>query len=225
METVQTFQSWVKTIVTSSIGVVSGFLINEMTQSQEITWLIVISGIVFVVIMEKSLGWILEELIEQSLLLRKLILGKHFIEGYWVERVIHSSDPSLNYGYSLINIAYSKSGYLVEGEILDSQCSDSIGNFQSKHAKYTNGSLEYFFSGINVTDVNDKTIVGTTEFLFSYGLKYPTRLKGKIIDTKNKSVLKLEAEKLGKSWLDKYSIEKEADVINLVREYTEGWNK
>lgn len=221
IDKINSFQNWVETISTASLGVISGYFINEILQMDEKRWLFILVLILVIILFEKALSWFLRKIISNFPNLRKLIAGHHFIEGYWVETVVNVENPDQPYGYSLIRIWFSEMKYIISGEIINKDLTDVVSNFISNYSDYRNYTLTYYFKGINVTDKSQANIIGRGDFEFVPSDKAPIRLRGSVVDTKNHSILKVEAEKVNNELLSKYKAERgrEVDILNLVKEH------
>ena len=218
IDKIDKFQDWVETIITASLGISFGYYLNTLESSKSFE-LVVIPVIVTIIMLEKSLILILSNIINHSISLRKKLLNNHFIEGYWIETIIDSKDPRIKYGFALVKISFANMRYRISGEVFNSDCSDSVATFNSYYSDYDNFSLKYFFRGINVMDNSDFEIVGNTEFMFIPGEGFPTRMKGKIIDNKNKGTLKVEGERIDPELLARYGVKDENSAKMIVLEY------
>lgn len=219
IEKINRIQKWVETISTATLGVISGYFINEIIKETKFQEILLLALIVFVILIEKIFDWLLKTLIANSKALRKIIAGNHYIEGYWVERVVNINNPTQPYGFALIKISFYNMQYSVSGEIINKEMTDCISNFHSNYSDYNNFTLTYYFKAINVTDTLTNDIIGKGEFEFVAREKMPTRLRGSIIDTKNQSMLKLEAEKINSKIINKYEDITEKQVIDIVKEH------
>lgn len=119
--------------------------------------------------------------IEHSMLLRKSILGSHFIEGRWINTV---QDPQKNGSVDsigLMEIIFRDGKYLVSGESLALN-GEHLGNFKHEASLYSDYALRFSFSGANRRD-NDATVEGFGEYRFTPTLHAPRSFDGFVQDT------------------------------------------
>lgn len=221
IERINIFQNWAGTVSAAILGVISGYFMNEIIQMREYQWFSIILLILFVIIFEKTLIFFFRRIITHSERLRKLIAENHFIEGYWIEKIVSASDAKEPYGYAFIQIQFSEMHYVVSGEIINKEKNDVISNFTSNYSDYNNYTLVYYFKGINVADNLQSYIIGRGDYEFVPNNKMPVRFRGVIMDTKNRTTLKIEAEKMNKKYVENFIDESssELNVIALLNDY------
>lgn len=220
VERISSFQSWVGTIAAATLGVFSGYFINEILAEREQKWVFLVLLALFVVFFEKGLLYFLKRIIGNSVQLRRVIAAQHFIEGYWIEKLISSKNHNEIYGYAIVRIKFSDMEFVVSGEIVNKDLTDITANFTSNYTEYHNYTLVYYFEGTNVAD-DSHGIVGRADFQFVPHDKNPVRFRGEIVDTKNHDVLKIEGEKLSEELANKFSLtgSRELDTILLLKEH------
>ncbi|MFZ4120994.1 MAG: hypothetical protein ACOYKM_04955 [Caulobacterales bacterium] len=107
--------------------------------------------------------------------LRRLVLGRHDIEGYWFDALIDQNGQPRGYGY--INISVTENGPHVEGWSLDEQGRET-GHFVSKAAEFDNFILTFIYSKVTAADIED---MGLSRFVFSTNDGRPNRYSGDFI--------------------------------------------
>ncbi len=193
----------IEALVTSVLGIISGYIIHEITLEKSQLWLAIIGAIVVILIVERSILWMMIQLVKNSVRLRKFIFSGHFIEGDWLCAIYLPSKNSKTeelLSYSKFTITYSEDKHIVKGSIIDKDCSRITGAFYSSHSEYskTNKELMYIFSGDNLTmhtELNAESkqeIFGRATMKSSQEQstsKNPIQLFGHIEDTRNLSIL------------------------------------
>ena len=194
----------IEALITSILGIISGYIIHEITLEKSQLWLAIIGAIVLILIIERSILWLIVKVVQNSLALRKLIFAGHFIEGDWICAIY---DPAVNegeqnlVGYSKFTISFEEDKHIVKGSIINKECSQITGAFYSSHSEYSkaNKELIYIFSGDNLNTRNHinpgskKEIFGRATMKSSQETsktKNPIQLFGHIEDTRNPNLLK-----------------------------------
>lgn len=194
----------VEALITSILGIVSGYVIHEITLEKSQLWLAILGAIVFILIIERSILWMIVKVVQNSIALRKLIFAGNFIEGDWLCAIY---DPSISenedklIGFSQFTISYDDDKHVVKGSIINKECSQITGAFYSSHSEYSkaNKELIYIFSGDNLNTRRDlntgskKEMFGRATMKSSQeksSTKNPIQLFGHIEDTRNPNLLK-----------------------------------
>lgn len=181
MDTLSSFSSWVRAVVNTLIGVLSGFYIREYLKGQDVS-IALTSVIRILVALTKATELLLGKLVSSTPLIRRVLLGMHFIEGYWLEKFVLLPGQERDLSYALMKISFVEKGYVVKGETFNRNA-ESNGTFHSNYSEYSDFTLKYVYEGItSETWVNH---TGNCEFKFMATGKFPTKLIGTI----NNSVL------------------------------------
>ncbi len=194
----------IEALITSVLGIISGYIIHEITLEKSQLWLALIGAIVLILIIERSILWMIVQVVQNSTTLRKLIFAGHFIEGNWLCAIYDpsgSSDEGDLVGYSKFTISYEDDKHVVKGSIINKDCTQITGAFYSSHSEYSkpNKELVYIFSGDNLNTRNNlrtgakKEIFGRATMKSSQeqsSTKNPIQLFGHIEDTRNLDIIK-----------------------------------
>lgn len=217
IKTLVDFTRWSKTIITSIIGVLSGVLIKGMEITENNFGIVLIAVIILIVVISKVVEFSINTVISKSKSIRKLLLGKNFIEGYWVEGVIDISEINKVESLAIIKITFIENHYSISGEsfALDNKLR---GSFHSMHSDYQNFCLKYSYEGIN-SEHKDSKVVGNGELRFTPNDKFPKRLSGNLIDNFHKERVMVTAEKIDETKLSGIDISKSSSKVTLIKEY------
>lgn len=196
------FYSTFEAITTSILGVFSGYIIHEITLEKSDLWLAIIGAIVLILLVEKSLIWLLTSIVDRSITLRKLIYSGHYIEGNWISAIYtlneNNSEKEL-FCYSVLAINVEENEYKVNGTIIDKDCRKITGTFGSAYTEYNRKKKKfiYHFTGKNlnprrknVNSEKQEEIFGKVELNRSQEqakTKNPIQFMGSIDDTKNQN--------------------------------------
>lgn len=206
----------IEALITSILGILSGYIINEITLEKSQLWLAVIGAIVLILIIERAILWLIVKIVQNSIALRKLIFSGHFIEGNWLcaiyDPAITSNEQNL-VGYSKFTISFDDDKHVVKGSIINKECTQITGAFYSSHSEYSkiNKELVYIFSGDNLnlrnnlTSSSKKEIFGRATMKSSQErskTKNPIQLFGHIEDTRNPNLLKTVCIKITDPTID-----------------------
>ncbi len=160
IDSLNSFINWLRTIISTVVSVLSGLFLKNYLNIDDFS-IILIAVIIVLVIISKSIEFILHWVVNNSTGLRKVILGNHFIEGYWIQEFIKNPEFEAIERVTLTKISYSNQGYIVTGETFNFDC-ESRGTFHSKYSEYKNFCLEYAFEGLTSSVENIQ--VGNAEF-------------------------------------------------------------
>lgn len=220
IDKIQSFKSWTQTIITSIIGVLSGLVLKNVSSFNDINILLLLITIFIIILISKFTQYILNKIIANSVKLRKLLLGKHFIEGYWIEGVIDISEVNKLESFAIIKISYIDTYYEVSGDSYSTN-GKLRGSFQSIYSDYEKYHLRYSYKGIN-SEHNEADVIGNAEIKFSPSNKYPVRLTGNLIDNFHKERVMITAEKLDEIVVEKIDMARGKDRVKLIKDYLEG---
>lgn len=117
------------------------------------------------VLLEKSLVW----LVFKSAMLRKWILGKHFIEGYWIEVLLENGKMQ---SVAILQIVYERTNqYTIKGESY-TLTGEYRGSFVTPNTTYApeEYALKYSYAG----KLREAVIAGTGALIFAFEEKKTT---------------------------------------------------
>lgn len=190
MERFERAFSWVRTI-TAGILVVSFGSIEEgiaKSTNGRGEWPYLLAFIIASVLF-RGIEKAVELTVENTLWLRRLIAGKHFLEGYWKDIV---SDETGGPIYAGIVLLYYEDGRLkVSGR--DYNEKESIGDFRSTAAEYKEGELHFTF---HYERELGESSTGVASFIFGMNQPTPLSFRGEFFDPALKSRCKVYGEKV-----------------------------
>ena len=125
-------------------------------------------------------------LVDNSRTVRRLLLGRHFIEGWWVDVVKESESAPATSG-AVFEIRWEEGSYVVEGESYGVD-GDSFGEFHCDACEYDAKArrLRYAYTGINARHPGGR-LDGYGEYRFK-GDGPPNRIVGHITDSYHSDV-------------------------------------
>lgn len=144
--------------------------------------------VAFFVLFAKLVEEVLRSLINSSVGLRRLILGRDFIEGWWVEqieriRTMTGTSNTTGEDFAIASIYYDDGDYVVEGHLLDPR-GVLKGSWTSSFSTYKDGALEYIFSGPWIVAEEPFTNhgYGKISFVRNAGSKPPRYFNGEVVN-------------------------------------------
>ena len=217
---VEEIYRWFETIVTTLLGVISGYFIYEIQLEKNQKWLLAFVVVVLIVLLEKMLHLVFKTLINNSKKLRRILLREHFIEGKWLGKVINTGDSSEVYGYSLVNIVHNDGGFEVVGKVYDLKTRTFTGGFRSNDSHYYSEEqiFTYYFTGYNQYDGSSNDIVGKTRLKVIHKEPHPKEFMGTIFDTKNKNELNTTLFKIDENLIVEHDPNTESGFQFLLEE-------
>lgn len=192
IKSLNTFTAWTKTIITTIVGVLSGFFMKNTIYGVDAT-LMLIAVIIILILISKLIEFLLHEVINRSLFVRKLLLGSHFIEGFWLQKFVNIYEDKKIERVTLTKISFRGNGYAINGETFNFDC-ESRGVFHSKYSEYQDYCLKYAFEGLT-SSIEEKQI-GNNEFKFVQTEKFPKKAVGGITNNIQNNSLRVFAYKL-----------------------------
>ena len=210
------FQIWTKTVITAVMGVTSGYYIKALSAEYE-TSIMIVAIIILIVLISKIVELFIHFLVNKSIFIRKALLGSHFIEGYWLERV---ADISKNEGlqfFAILKISFVNNTYVVSGETFN-HFGEILATFHSQFSNYSNYLLSYSFEGLNTSNIGTR-IIGNGELRFTPSSGYPKRFIGSIYSSITGLPIRVIADKIAPELLNK--IDDPESRIELFKPYIE----
>lgn len=159
---------------------------SSINQNENLSNLIIITLMSSFIII---LNILFDNLLDYSQLLRRLILGDEFIEGYWYDLSIDKESNKLKHGV-LILIEYSNYSYDVTGVTFDGS-GERVATFKSTISHYNDRKLflqyeshtRYQESGIEV-GINELSFDNPPTSYTGFYMDYGNNLRYKIFGTK-----------------------------------------
>ncbi len=180
-------------LIPISVGVITSYIIKEYLKNEDFTILnalilsiaILIYSLIIINLFSKFLNWSM---------IRKIILGKDYIEGQWLQTVEIDNDDKPERKFTLLDISFKSKSYHVHGKTFNND-GEIISIFDSTMTKFIDNTLSYPFK-INMIKSDNIDILGNTNLQFSKVNKehlyigtvysnfrsYPVDIRGKKID-------------------------------------------
>ncbi|NIS37739.1 hypothetical protein GWN26_01340, partial [Candidatus Saccharibacteria bacterium] len=179
---------------------------------------IAIGILVFFAIVVTKIGESIgRSLVERSKFIRKLILGKDYIEGSWVDLSIDHQNKLLR-AVALVEIEYQNGSIAFGGQVFG--CNGvPVGNFDSSVAGYKNNTLWYVYNR-EVVFENKEKATGRGELKFTRESHNPTSYYGSFFDTETELEISVEGARIQ----DKKTLKmlrKQEGKAQVVKEYSE----
>ena len=212
------FIDLIRTIVTSGIAL-SSLVFIDLLRTLFNSHLIALAVTFFlVVLVSKFFESMLINLIANSLKLRRLIMGQHFIEGYWVDKVI-GEDPDKVDSVAIFQIRIYKMQYEVSGESLKPD-GFQLGTFKTYISEYEDFKLRYAYDAIN-SRMPGQSIEGYGEYQFEPGKNYPIKFAGFLHDSYHLKKIGIQAEKImNQEWI--FSLEDQKTRKQAIQSFLRG---
>jgi hypothetical protein len=192
MDSYNNFLSWFQATNATVCAVASLFL-SEFLESKLGKGISLIITLILVVITFRILENLLDLSIDKFLWLRKLIFGKQFIEGHWVDIVTTDNNSKILYG-GLIFIEFEKGKIVFSGTSFTPD-GKQFGTFTTSSSDFSNYKLKVSYSGIT-TEFSTSKVVGYGEFQFDRGSKCPTTYSGFYFEFSDKMIINVQARKI-----------------------------
>lgn len=142
MERLKRAVSWIQAAVVGGIALSAHMVFDELkewlkTNVAASVALLVVAALVF-----KIAEVAAESTIAHSTLLRKLILGSHFIEGHWINTVQDPREHGKVDSIGLMEIIFRDDKYVISGESLALN-GEHLGNFKHQASVYSDYDLRF----------------------------------------------------------------------------------
>lgn len=174
---IKNFIDKAKAASSSLIGISVGYILKKYFNSSDqegIVFIIAITFMTYLLII--LLQGLVSRIVENWVWLRKVILGKKFIEGYWMQQIADESLKDRPALYSIVYIYFDEDSLYISGESYDSN-GNFTANFHSTHSEYKGSTMKYPFTVQTLESVNDK-IFGISKLTFTITSKTPIRYTG-----------------------------------------------
>lgn len=139
--------------------------------------------LLFASIIEGSIRY----LINHSLWIRRVLLGKDFIEGWWLEDIKivydHGEEARGSTSTAITSIHYRSGSYVIKGHVVDKDGKIKQSWTSSFSGYDARGHLEYFFIGPSYGTNQPRTDHGYSRISFQYfdDKKPPSTYEGEVI--------------------------------------------
>jgi hypothetical protein len=151
-----------KFIVATISSITTGYFINLLSESIHNTNFIIFLSLLITIVIIGLLNYLVENLIDHSSRIRKMLLGDDYIEGYWYDITLGNNKEML--WATLVHIYYDKGALKVNG-LQYRESGDKVCVFKSTYAVYHDKTL--FFEYRSLTNAIDNFVEhGITQQLF-----------------------------------------------------------
>lgn len=200
----------IKSTCNSVISIVAGFYLRKFLENNQNTSIAnIIEIAVILIITLVTLNIAINKGIDHAKWFRKLIVGKDFVEGIWLQRISNKSLPNSVPIYSIISISFKDNIYKISGESFNSS-GKFTANFYSITSEYNSRVLKYPFK-VTSTEFPKKLIYGYTELTFSSNEDTIRRYIGHVNSNARKEPIMVEGTKID----NKIDISNEDERKNL----------
>jgi hypothetical protein len=210
LKQIEKFLEITKTAASGLIGIISGYFLKKYlnANAEEKIWVIVVVAILLFIIIS-FFNWAITKIVGNSKPIRKLLLGKDFLEGCWIQKITDDPMNDRPVIYSIVYISYNDGYYKVTGESFDKD-GNFTATFHSQFSEYSNHILKYPFT-ITTLENQEKKVFGTSKLTFSSTNEHPNRYLGIIYSNLREKPVYTKAKKMQeKSIVD---LKTEADRI------------
>ena len=147
--TYKDFINWVRIIINTLISVSTAVTINylakkygldDFTNGQYLT--ILIFSLVPIVVVSRALIKVAEFLLAKSVSFRRFVMGKFFIEGYWLECTFEKNQENDIVSFAVLKFSIHHMDIVVSGDAYDNSF-NYVGNFRSSITSYKHFNLLY----------------------------------------------------------------------------------
>jgi uncharacterized membrane protein YwzB len=129
MQIFENYRREYKVVSATVASILTTFLIDKYAsqfKSDGLAYSTIIIAVVLIVLIG---NYVLDYVIDDSVQLRKLLMGKDFIEGYWYDLSIDKPNKAIKHGV-LFKISYEKGNYVLHGITYNRQ-GDRIATWKS----------------------------------------------------------------------------------------------
>lgn len=209
--------SWFQTAVTVALGIISVQVVEFLKDFVTISEIeLVLAYIVVAILVVKGLETFIKWAISNSVWLRRIIMGKQFIEGYWIDKLVDVENEEI-ISIGILKITY-QDGMLHSSGSGYSPNYDNFGSFKTYISKYDDFKLNYGYVSLMPFTPNIE-VYGHGQYLFDQGNKYPVRFNGFMQDSHFRNKILLNGRKiLDESIL--VNLDDDEVRANLVKEYS-----
>lgn len=208
MKRYESFVEWTRVIFIVIIMILYDLLKKLLDESIPNDYCLYAFVLIILFITYKSLIFLSEYAISNSIHLRKLIFGKDFIEGTWVDVLIDNNLKKYLWP-AILHIYYEKKKINIKGYIYIGNVKS--GEWTSETSVYSDNKLVYSYSGF-LSIGQPKIEKGLSEYHFAQEKPFPKYFFGILTDPIYKYKLSIEGEKIS----DEIRFESELNLDNGV---------
>jgi hypothetical protein len=177
LKKIERFLNIIKSAASGIAGILFGYLLKKyINKNPDDSILLTIVMAIALFIVLALINYLTTLLVEKSKWLRKLLLGKHFIEGVWVQGIDIKSVSIKQPIYSIVYITFDKDHLNITGESFNKK-GEFLANFHSVSSEYNNHILRYPFT-VKTLENGEMKIFGTSKLTFSLTDELPNRFLG-----------------------------------------------
>lgn len=155
---------------------------------------LLVAAIILVMLISKSLEALFSLAVENSVTLRKLVMGSQFMEGYWIDKVVDVANDNTMLSVGILKISFYHGMIMVSGTGYSPKY-DPLGSFQTYISKYDAFTLKYGYVSILPRDGGTE-VHGHGQYMFSQGNDSPVRFTGFMQDSHFTNKILIEGEKI-----------------------------
>ena len=188
---IDTFIRWLSSIATSAIAIGTYAVRSSLQSLVQNSPLALFILLVIVVLLSQVADYLIRQGVSKARWIRRYILGRQFVEGYWVDRVIEGGQVE---SVGLLTIAYDNGQLEINGESLDTE-GRRLGTFRTYISEYDNWEFRYAYHGMH-KGKSDVRIDGYGEYHFVRGDRIPLAFSGFLHDSRHMKQVLVQAEKV-----------------------------
>lgn len=194
MTQIDAFRGWYTATVASVFGAITSSWLPIFAQQfgTPATFGLTLVSLLFVVLAFQK---ILDRAIDSSLLIRRLILGGHFVEGYWLDYAVRGTTGQV-LSAALLHISYEDGSLSVNGLVVGTE-HQAIAAFEGYPATLVRLKLGFSYQ-LHSTNREMPVEHGYEELQFTSHGRLPSSYTGYFIDTRSRSVVTLHGNKVEK---------------------------
>lgn len=220
MDKINKFSDLYKLIIATIATILTTFIIDWLRQKTGDRNFAAVLAIIIVSVVMILLNFILENSFENSVILRKMVFGNDFIEGYWYDVSFNEKERTIEHAI-LMKISYGTGKFNINGVTYD-KVGNRIATWKSLDSNYCERILFYQYEAH--TNVNNNEIFiekGINQLCFDIP---PNSYTGFYIDYANKMRYNICGEKVDKKEMKEYnnfkSSKDKSNFLNLkVKEF------
>ncbi len=191
MNNLDSASRWLLLFSASLAGIFSGQLITAFTEAIGVKASYALVFVLLIVFL-RTIQVLIENLSRNSKIFRKWVLGKSYIEGYWVDK---SYDTFGNLvGVACFYVEYADNSLLLSGSTLKAS-NNLYGAWDTKFGTLKGRTLAYAFES-HTSNADSPVEYGYAELKLSRGYSAPLSYSGFFFDTSNKSLITLQGNRI-----------------------------
>ncbi len=218
MERLKKLDNLYKLIIGTVATILTTFILDDLTQRLGDKGYATLMTILAVTVIILVMNFVLESLFENSVLLRKMLFGDDFIEGYWYDITFNQKTKKVRHSV-LFSIFYEGGQIKVSGLGYDPQ-GNRVGTFKSTESSYSNRVLFYQYE--SHTNYNQGFIeIGVSQLCFD---KPANSYSGFYLDYSDKMRFNVNGDRVPASIMDEHNgfktnEDKKAFILKNIEEF------